>query len=118
MTDSSDAHLRRLFAEAAGTLPGESFVTAVQTEMATRRSRRRVLLVAAWTVVAIVLALLLAPVAQSLTGLPEHLATTLEAGATQLRSASIPAYVYWVLAGCALPLAIMGWILGPGRRMY
>jgi hypothetical protein len=125
MTDPTETRLRRLFAEAAEPLPGESFVAAVQADMAARRRRRKTLLVAAWTVVAITLALVLAPLAppdlgqfslgQSLTGLPEQLAATVDAGATQLRSASVPSYLYWVLGSCALPLIIVAWVFRRAR---
>lgn len=125
MTDPTETRLHRLFAEAAETLPGESFVAAVQADMAKRRSHRKALLAGAWTVAAITLALALAPVAptdlgffslgQSLTGLPEQLAASVGAEATQLRYASVPSYMYWVLGSCALPLVIMAWIFRRGR---
>lgn len=128
MTDPTETRLRRLFAEAAGELPGEAFVAAVSAEVASQRRRRRRLLLTAWVAGAIVLSLLLAPLApslsgvfslgQSLTGLPEQVAGTVEMSANGLRAANLPAYAWWLAAGCALPLGVMAWLFRSGRRIF
>lgn len=122
MTDQ-DARLRRLFAENAATLPGEKFVADVRSRIITRRRRARQAVAAAWGVSVLVLALLLAPsidnvasAGLSLAQWPERILDTLATRADALKQPAIPFYMYWVLASCALPAVVIGWIFLRMRR--
>lgn len=122
MTDQ-DARLRRMFAEHAATLPGEDFVADIRARITARRRRMRLGMAVAWAVTGLVLALLLAPSIEnvasagiSLAQWPERLLDTLAVRRDALTQPVIPLYMYWVLASCALPLAVVGWILLRVRR--
>lgn len=122
MTDQ-DARLRRMFAENAATLPGEDFVASIRSRITTRRRRMRLGMATAWVVTVLMFALLLAPSIEnvasagiSLAQWPEQMLEALAARAGALKQPVVPLYMYWVLASCALPLAVVGWILLRIRR--
>jgi len=122
MTDQ-DARLRMMFAENAAALPGDEFVAGIRSRITARRRRMRLGMAAAWVVTVLVFALLLAPSIEnvasagiSLAQWPEQMLDALAARAGALTRPVIPLYMYWVLASCALPLALVGWILLRIRR--
>jgi O-antigen/teichoic acid export membrane protein len=120
MDDLTDEKLKRLFATAAVVEADPAFVTAVSREVAIHRQRRRIrtvgMLVLA-ALLALALAVLLAPFAPvvdgsfglSLLQLPERLddAASLMIG----RLAPISPFVYLTLAACVLPLAGTAWLV-------
>jgi hypothetical protein len=114
---SEDQNLKRLFAQAPVVDGDEDFVARLAADVAQRRKAhraRRVVLVTLFCLIAVVLAILLAPLApsvwdlgNSLVGLPDQVGAAAEATRNQPGAW----YLGIALAGIALPLAGITWLL-------
>jgi hypothetical protein len=118
MNEASDDRLRQVFAASAQLGPDESFVATVSRNVAARRRRRGYLrtgLIAASVLLALVLAVTLAPFApvpkaslgMSMVRLPELLVGLVQAGFGR----SLSPYLYLPLLAAVLPLAGTAWLV-------
>lgn len=119
MNQDPDAHLKRLFAQAARPGDDETFVATVVVEVAARRAvqrARRTARMALLSLAAVALALLLAPFAPPVAPVTELGTALLElptqAGAMAETARSLPGamYIGLALAMLVLPLAGAAWL--------
>lgn len=126
MNDQHAARFKALFASAPEVGEDAAFVKAIAARMDVTRRRRRGVIASVWVAGIVLLAALLAPYAP-LTGaapdLPSQavpmdiVANAAQRGAELVAAAaSLPAWWYYVLATCTLPMLLAAWLVVAGRR--